>query len=1111
MTDSKYRLTALLVESAYHSAGEDDILGIGADLTVALEWKRKPDLSRASNFPEFVAAFDIVDELNQQSSIANLQMFDEKQGDGIYARTYKIQPGDNATNGTIFINITQTDGTNLGRVKLKRNITIDTLPPGITTIRHNAIDAGRKPRPLSAGMELKVSVETVEQASEVKDFVNRLNIEECTFEITGENFKVREELFDDGEHDDGEPNDGILGGVYIVQPGDNVEDATLTIYVEDIAHNKATGKSEVGVTFDTLKPVIESLTPQIFTTPTNSDGEKTLVAGDRLQVELKGEKGGEAEFDLGEIRPNVELFDDGTHGDETPDDGVYTNSYVIRAGENAQNSVITGRLKDKAHNVAELESQILITIDTTKPAIEQVTLYLGGGRTPYPPLPTARPIIKGETLVVILKGEQGHTAAFDIGELQKGLLMFVLNDGIHPFKTETADDGAGEDSQANDGEYVGIYEVQDGDDAPGVAIITHLIDEAGNEETKAASQRVTIDAVPPPPVNIIRAYDKLNDEGNVIIVEWEKSDAKDFSHYNIYAQAKTPIRYTLGLIPLKTSLFNSGTTVTEVILPKNNLDYYFAITVVDIARNVSSLAKPPSEGELSQSVFGPVQAKDNIPPSPIIVVTARDKSIDQGKTLIVEWTEISREEDFERYIIYISDKKIDDVEKLEAEVEAEARLKSGIQSGIQLNNRDILSAEVAVEADGVDYYVAVTARDQNGNQSPLDGGGKSVFGPVQTKDELPPTPVLGLIAIDTPSDKGSQITVSWFPKTDEDVNNYNIYLSERPTNSETDIQTLKNTADIFVAEGEDTDIIDIPTKGDNEDYYIAVTAVDIGGNESLLDEDGNSATGPVQSVSNFIRADAKTIVTAGFDPNTKIILEPNTATTGDMVNIFDPTKEPIDEALLQKINEANGFLSEAHIDENVDDMLKDTVREFVFNGGDRATALTRPVTIVISYPAEITDRRIEEGIRIFKLSEESQAALWELVPGKQTVDFNAHTISVEFNWDVSSSLSPNSQNVVFRVARLKFPDNLGEVAIYPNPFYPESQEQVNFVNLTVDATIDIYTLNGELVRSIDSESATGRAKWNGRNEAGKEVAGGLYICLIKSEADKTVRKIMVMR
>ena len=1079
----KYRLTALLIKSAYHSAGEGEILGVGADLTVTLEWQPE------AVFPELAVTFDIIDKLDNRLSSANLQ----PQSDGIYSLTHRIQPDTtNITDGTIFINLDQADGVSsggalrpLGRVRLKKSITIDTRPPEIVSVRHNAVDVVRKPHPLTAGMALNVRVETIVAPHfSVGEADSLLNIDASTFEISGGDFKIREELFDDGQHDDDAANDGLLGGVYIVQPGDNVEEAELTAYIEDIAGNKAVSTAEVGVTFDTLKPKIESLTPQIFKAQenTNGVGEKTLVAGDRLQVELRGEKGGKAEFDLEGVGRG-ELFDDGTHSDEKHDDGVYTSSYVIRAGENAQNALITGRLKDKAGNIAELDSQILVTIDTTKPTIEQVTLHLGGGNRPYPSLPTARPIIRGEILVVIMKGEEGGFATFDIGELQTGLPM--------------VDDGAGEDEGANDGEYVGIYEVQAGDDAPDVAITVQLIDKAGNQEMKAASQKATIDAVPPNPVNIIRANDKPGDEGNVIIVEWEESSALDFAHYNIYAQAQTPIRYTLGLIPLKSSLFKSDATVAEIILPKNNLAYYIAVTVVDIARNVSPLAEAPDEGKMSPSVFGPVQAKDNIPPQPVIGVTAKDKPNDQGKTLIVEWAEVSREEDFERYLIYVSDKKIDGVGQPQ-----------GVASTpvVQLSNRDTLSAEVPVEDDGVNYYVAVTALDQNGNQSPPDASGKSVFGPVQTQDELPPTPVLGVITLDTQSDRGGKITVSWFPKTDEGVKNYNIYLSAQAIAPKTGSQKVASplggdTADIFVAEGEQTDTIDVTTENDNENYYLAVTAVDFGGNESLLDDDENSTAGPVQSVSNAIMANAKTVITAGFDPNTKIILEPNTAVGGDMVDIFAPTKEPIDADLLTKINEANGYLIESHIDKSIDDDLKDTVRQFVFYGDK----FSRPVTIVLSYPEGITDRRIEEeNMRIFTLSEESAVTLWKLAPGKQTVDNTTHTVAAEFNW-------PSSAEVVFRVAVLKFPDSLDEAVIYPNPFYPKSQEQVNFLYLTQDAIIEIYTLNGELVRTIESEAATGRAKWNGRNQEGKEVVGGLYICLIKSETDKTVRKIMVMR
>jgi len=87
---------------------------------------------------------------------------------------------------------------------------------------------------------------------------------------------------------------------------------------------------------------------------------------------------------------------------------------------------------------------------------------------------------------------------------------------------------------------------------------------------------------------------------------------------------------------------------------------------------------------------------------------------------------------------------------------------------------------------------------------------------------------------------------------------------------------------------------------------------------------------------------------------------------------------------------------------------------------------------------------------------------------------------------------------------------LDEVTIYPNPFRPGKDGELIFKDLPKDSTIRIYNIAGELVR-LGEDKSTGLFSWDGTNDKGRKVTGGVYIYLIKDGKGKTKRgKIAVI-
>ncbi|MCK9582836.1 MAG: T9SS type A sorting domain-containing protein [Endomicrobiales bacterium] len=126
-----------------------------------------------------------------------------------------------------------------------------------------------------------------------------------------------------------------------------------------------------------------------------------------------------------------------------------------------------------------------------------------------------------------------------------------------------------------------------------------------------------------------------------------------------------------------------------------------------------------------------------------------------------------------------------------------------------------------------------------------------------------------------------------------------------------------------------------------------------------------------------------------------------------------------------------------------------------------------------------------------------------------------------FQWIVlPSTLRLDSNQVVssvdhlsnFALVQISPAQNLSEIRVFPNPYYPKVHlKGLTFDKVPQNASIKIYTINGELVREVSYVANTGSAIWNGKNSNGEYVASGVYIALINSNLGKKIIKIAVER
>ncbi len=91
--------------------------------------------------------------------------------------------------------------------------------------------------------------------------------------------------------------------------------------------------------------------------------------------------------------------------------------------------------------------------------------------------------------------------------------------------------------------------------------------------------------------------------------------------------------------------------------------------------------------------------------------------------------------------------------------------------------------------------------------------------------------------------------------------------------------------------------------------------------------------------------------------------------------------------------------------------------------------------------------------------------------------------------------------------------NLSMLRGYPNPFILQRDSYFHIENLVEQVTVYIYTAEGKLVRRIPSSQIFGsRVDWDGRNDAGEWVVGGIYLFLAVGENGMSnVGKVAVIR
>ncbi len=99
-------------------------------------------------------------------------------------------------------------------------------------------------------------------------------------------------------------------------------------------------------------------------------------------------------------------------------------------------------------------------------------------------------------------------------------------------------------------------------------------------------------------------------------------------------------------------------------------------------------------------------------------------------------------------------------------------------------------------------------------------------------------------------------------------------------------------------------------------------------------------------------------------------------------------------------------------------------------------------------------------------------------------------------------------------------NELKDIRVVPNPYFGrysalvETANQpsvITFNRLPVNCTIRIYSLAGDLIRTIENDDADGAETWDLLSSSGQQVASGTYIYHVESDYGEHLGRFAIIK
>lgn len=339
----------------------------------------------------------------------------------------------------------------------------------------------------------------------------------------------------------------------------SADDGVKTVY----ARFRDATDSESEIVSDTITldrwAAIDSVTQ-------DSDGA-VLAPGDVLHLTLDaGETGGEATVEIDGVVSLVELYDDGTAGDTTPDNGVYERDYVIVPGSEAVDATVTGYFMDEVGNEAEpMTAPGTVTIlEGPEPVTMNVPVVLSERRIS---LSWTRSLALDFGAYVLYRS---YVSGVD-SSTDRELIAEITTPGT----TTYVDGGLEPDSTY----YYAVY----------------VSDDFGQTAVSNEVSATTDPNEPPAPVELYAPWADTSS----ISLSWSRSSAEDFLEYEVISwEQEPPAPPDPDTKRVLSRIGDPGETFYTHVAPDADLVYWYRIAVVDsfgaraVSDSVSAMLEP---------------------------------------------------------------------------------------------------------------------------------------------------------------------------------------------------------------------------------------------------------------------------------------------------------------------------------------------------------------------------------------------------------------------------------------------------------------------------------------------------------------------------------------
>ena len=236
------------------------------------------------------------------------------------------------------------------------------------------------------------------------------------------------------------------------------------------------------------------------------------------------------------------------------------------------------------------------------------------------------------------------------------------------------------------------------------------------------------------------------------------------------------------------------------------------------------------------------------------------------------------------------------------------------------------------------------------------------------------------------------------------------------------------------------------------------------------------------------------------DSKVSVLLGPNSMPSDGYVDVNrDPVNHPVAVDPL-KISAGTGKLQTGY------SPIGSSITEFNYfdsTGTRVATTFAAPITLMMYYSDADNDGIVdgtifqEKDLVIYRLDEAH--GLWVRVPGSTVNAQNNFVYADLQSFSVYTIMATPGSNIVTSYA-------------FPNPFKPSAgHTNITFTNLAAQCTIKIYTISGDLAKTIVENGGSGQSVWDAKNDSGESLQSGLYLYIIKNPTDTKTGKLVIIR